>query len=117
MIFVIDDNAVMAKCVAKVCTDARREVKIFNNMIEAMAALEEEMPELILMNLLVTGPDGVSFLNEISSYEDTGKIPVVVLTDGVTRGWDLGEYGVVGMLDTETMRPEEIRGYVEKYTK
>ena len=114
MIFVIDDDAVMAKCIANA---TKKEVRIFDNAIEAMNALDDEMPELIYLDILLTGPDGFTFLNELVSYSDTAKIPVVVVSSLDFSGKDLSGYGVVGVLNKDTMTPLEIKGYADEYAK
>ena len=78
MIFVIDDDEIMAECVAKAC--GGKEVRIFGDVVVAMKALEEGLPELIFMDVMLTGPDGFTLLNELISYPDTMKIPVVITT-------------------------------------
>ncbi|MDO4742264.1 MAG: response regulator [Candidatus Saccharibacteria bacterium] len=113
MIFIIDDDEIMAECIARA---ARTESKVFSNAIEAMNAISTgELPELIFLDVLLTGPDGFTLLNELVSYEDTAKIPVVIVSSINFQGQDLTKYGVVGILAKDTMRPEEILGYVEKY--
>ena len=113
MIFVIDDDKTMADCVAKAC---KKKTKVFTNAIEAMQEITDGMmPEMIFLDILLDGPDGFTFLNELVSYSDTVKIPVVIVTSLNFTGKDLSEYGVVGILDKEKMTPKEIYGYVEKY--
>ena len=115
MIFIIDSNIEMANCVAKACGD--REVKIFHNAIEAMQGLNDELPELIFMDIVLTGPDGFSFLNELISYKDTAEVPVVVVSALNLEKYNLNIYGVVGILNKDTMKPEDIKGYVTKYAQ
>ena len=114
MIFVIDDDPVMAKCIADACG---RKTRIFADAIEAMNELDEELPELIFLDILLTGPDGFTFLNELISYSDTAKIPVVVVSSLDFKGKDLSVYGVVGVLSKDTMMPAEIKGYADEYCK
>lgn len=115
MIFVIDDDVVMARCVARAVRKAGEEVKIFTNAIEAMAAVDEGAPKMILMEILLTGPDGFAFLNELISYPDTAKIPVVIISGLDFSRAELRAYNVVGVLKKEEMRPEEITELVRKY--
>lgn len=147
MIFVIDDDVIMGKCIAKACDgalgggagsggaggdegngagsggdggngDGDADVRIFTNAIEAMAAIGNGvMPDLVFLDVLLDGPDGFTMLNEMMSYEDTAKIPIVIMSSLELTGQDLSAYGVVGVLPKETMTPEEIGGYVEKYAK
>ena len=112
MIFVIDDDEIMAECVVRA---TGREAKIFTNAIEAMQALDEGIPKMIFLDILLDGPDGFTFLNEMSSYVDTAKIPVVIISSLDLNDKDLSSYGVVGVLDKAEMVPKDIRRYVERY--
>lgn len=115
MIFIIDSNIEMANCVAKACGDC--EVKIFHNAIEAMQALDDCLPSLVFMDIDLTGPNGFSFLNEVISYTDTSKVPAVIISALDLSEFDLSVYGVVGFLNKDTMKPEDIKKYVAKYTR
>ena len=114
MIFVIDDDEIMAECVARA---AKSETKIFHNAIEAMSALDEELPKLIFLDILLDGPDGFTFLNELMSYQDTSKIPIVIITSLDINIEKMHDYGVVGVIKKEEMTPAQIRNYVSEYDK
>ena len=113
MIFVIDDDYIMAECIARA---TRRDVEIFPNAIEAMNAISDgKVPEMIFLDVLLDGPNGFTFLNEMVSYEDTARIPIVIVSS-LDFDKDLSSYGVVGVLKKETMKPEDIYEYIEKYS-
>ena len=90
---------------------------IFDNAIIAMDFISDNLPEMIFMDVMLSGPDGFTFLNEMMSYEDTMGVPIVIYSEKDFSKVDLKDYGVVGFLDKGTMRPEEIVDYAEKYTK
>ena len=118
MIYIIEDDEIMAECIARACGDG---VQIFGNAIEAMQAIDEganvgRLPDLIFLDVLLTGPDGFTFLHELMSYDDTSKIPIVMVTSLNLAEKDLSVYGVVEVLDKNTMRPEDIGRCVTKYT-
>ena len=116
MIFVIDDDEIMAECIARACKNF--EVKKFGDAITAMEAISDgEIPELIFLDILLTGPDGFTFLNELISYDDTAKIPVVVVSSLDFSKRDLKVYGVVGTLVKDKMLPREILAYAEEYAR
>lgn len=116
MIFIVDSEREMAECVGRATKKAGAEFRIFPDAFSAMAAIDEEMPELIFLEVLLTGPDGFSFLNELISYPDTAKIPVVLVSAlDFSSATELAAYGVVGVLNKETMRPEDVAGYVKRY--
>ena len=112
MIFVIDDDEIMAECVAKACG---KKTRIFGDAIAAMNAIDDELPEMIFLDVMLTGPDGFTFLNEMISYTDTMKIPIVIVSSLDFSDKDLSDYGVVGTLKKDTMKPEDVRKYVEEY--
>lgn len=113
MIFVIDDDEIMAECVGRA---VGVENRIFADAFSAMAAISDgEMPEMIFLDILLDGPNGFTFLNELVSYNDTARIPVVIMSSLDFKDIDLSGYGVVGVLDKAYMKPEDIRGYVKRY--
>lgn len=115
MIFIIDDDEVMAECAALA---TKKETKIFSDAYAAMAEIADgDLPEMIFLDILLTGPDGFTFLNELVSYTDTAKIPVVIISSLDLNERDLSAYGVVGVLSKDTMKPKDIERYVEQYAK
>ena len=114
MIFVIDDDVVMAKLIADA---TKKETRIFSNAIEAINALDDGLPDLIYLDILLTGPDWFTFLNELISYSDTAKIPIVIVSSLDFANRDLSVYGVVGVLNKDSMTPKDIRKYTDEYAK
>lgn len=113
MIFIIEDDEIMAECIADAV--APMETKFFTNGVDAMSMLDEQMPALIFLDILLDGPDGFTFLNELASYPDTNNIPIVIISSLDFSEQDLSNYGVVGKLDKAKMTPEEIRAYAERF--
>lgn len=114
MIFVIDDDEIMAECIARAIN---KKIRIFADAYEAMAAIADgDLPKMIFLDILLDGPNGFTFLNELVSYTDTAKIPVVIISSLDFSNKDLSMYGVVGVLNKAEMIPEDIKNYVEQYT-
>ncbi|MBQ2695215.1 response regulator [Candidatus Saccharibacteria bacterium] len=117
MIFIIDDDKIMAECVSRAVGDVDK-IRFFDNAIEAMNEIASGvMPKLIFLDILLNGPDGFTFLNEMVSYKDTAQIPVVVISSLDFGVDNLEMYGVVGILNKDTMLPKEIKEYAQKYAK
>lgn len=109
LIFIIEDDWVMADCLAQVLSaQGNYRVQTFSNALSAMAALNEELPNLIVLDVLLGGPDGFTFLNELISYQDTARIPVVIASSLDFKHQELGHYGVVEVLNKETMTPQSL---------
>lgn len=108
----------MAQCVELAIRDAgveKRKIRHFRDAVAAVAALDAELPSLIFLDVLLTGPDGFTFLNELASYPDTARIPVVIISTLNFQNQDLAAYNVVGVLDKQKMFPDDIKKYVERY--
>lgn len=113
MIFVIDDDEVMAECVARAIGG---ETEIYSNAIDAMNEISSgKIPEMIFLDILLDGPDGFTFLNELISYTDTARIPVVIVSSLDFNKRDLLTYGIVEVLSKENMKPTDIKRIVGKY--
>lgn len=107
-VFIIEDDEIMADCLEL----ALRQISTpsltichFTNAITAALALNDTLPDLIFLDVLLDGPDGFSFLNELASYSDTAQIPTVIVTSLNLATQDLSHYGVVRILQKETMTP------------
>lgn len=98
---------------SKPANDDNPQTRIFNDAIAAMAGLQEEIPDVILLDIALTGPDGFTLLNELASYSDTMRIPVAIITNLDLSGHNLEHYGVFRILSKTTMTPEDIRSAVE----
>lgn len=116
MIFIIEDDPLMAKCVKKATALPEQDVKVFDNAIDAISVLNDIIPELIFLDILLIGPNGFTFLNEVKSYSETKNIPIVIISSLDLTFENLKNYGIVGVLNKATMLPLEIKSYVRNYT-
>lgn len=107
MIYIIDDDRLMSECLARYLRP--EETKIFGNAIDAISNIDEDNPKLIFLDVLLDGPDAFTFLNEIVSYKNTAKIPVVIVTSLSLETESLKAYGVKKILRKESLTPEEIK--------
>lgn len=111
LIYIIEDEPILADCIALGLDEqAKGEYRIntYNNAISAIEAMNDEVPDVILLDVLLGGPDGFTMLNELISYPDTARIPVVIITSLKLQLSGLEHYGVVEILDKAKMTPEDI---------
>jgi CheY-like chemotaxis protein len=106
--YVIEDNEIMSELFSRylrgVC-----EVKVFHDAISAIQNISADAPDMIFLDVLLTGPDGFTFLNEIVSYEDTAKIPVVIVTSLDIKADSLKNYNVVKILRKDSLIPDDMK--------
>lgn len=122
LVYVIEDDPTMADVIALAARstlvfdangqETHPDVQVFNDAVEPISEMNTELPDVILLDVLLSGPDGFTFLNELISYHDTAKIPVVLITSLDMTDRNLEHYGVFRTLNKGTMTPEEIRDAV-----
>ncbi len=105
-----------AKNTDQLAANTERAIEHYKNAIDAINSLTDPLPALIFLDILLPGPDGFTFLNELVSYPDTAQIPVVLVTSLNLPKDNLQEYGVVGILNKETMKPSDVEKYAKRYT-
>ena len=115
MILVVTSDEVIGGCVLRALNKNGFEGCWSNNAISAIEYVGETVPDLVFLDILLTGPDGFTFLNEMASYADTFAVPVVLMGEKDFSEFDFSAYCVIGFLDKKTMRPEEVVEYAKKY--
>ncbi len=117
-ILIIEDDEIMAECIARATrqalSDFAVDITILNNAISAMTEIDRQLPDLILLDILLIGPNGFSLLNELISYADTATIPVIVVSSLDFNVASLATYGVKSVLQKSTMTPAAIQHAVRE---
>ena len=112
-VFIIEDDPDFAEIYQKHLARNFPEIplQIFYNAIEANAAFselrEDELPSLIILDVLLTGPDGFTLLNELLSYPETSQIPVLLISSLNLGQMSLHAYNVRAILNKETFTPAD----------
>jgi len=65
---------------ADICADSLSDcdVRICHDAQTAIEAIDAARPDIILLDLMLPGSNGVAFLQELRSYQDTRETPVIV---------------------------------------
>ena len=95
MIWCVDDDSTIRDIEVYALTQTGFEAKGFADGISMLQALKAEKPELIVLDIMLPGKDGVEVLKEIRSDPRTAKIPVIMATAKGTEmdkihGLDMG---------------------------
>ncbi len=119
-ILIVEDDKIMADCASAMIShiladyDIAAEFTLVTNAYEAMAQFNESLPNLIILDILLSGPDGFTLLNELISYRDTSNIPIIILTSLDLQYSQLKHYGVIDILHKDTMTPTELKASLQK---
>ena len=80
MIWCVDDDNTIRDIEVYTLTQTGFDAKGFADGISMLEALKTEKPELIVLDIMLPGKDGVEVLKEIRSNPETRKIPVIMAT-------------------------------------
>jgi DNA-binding response OmpR family regulator/cellulose synthase/poly-beta-1,6-N-acetylglucosamine synthase-like glycosyltransferase len=97
LILIVDDDPTIQNILSLVLTKSGFEVSVASNGEDALHRVAEEIPDLIISDVMMPDMDGFTLLKEIRSKSETCYIPVIMLTaksscedviDGLTLGAD-----------------------------
>ena len=80
MIWCVDDDSTIRDIEVYTLTQTGFEAKGFADGISMLEALKTEKPDLIVLDIMMPGMDGVEVLKEVRSRADTRKIPIIMAT-------------------------------------
>ena len=115
LVLCVDDEHDMASLVRFLLMRAGCEVRIAHNGREALAAVQELLPDLIVLDLMLPDLDGFSVCEILRREPATAAIPVVMLTAWSTP--DARAHGMaVGAREylTKPFRPYELIARVQE---
>lgn len=118
-VLLVDDEDDILK-IGKLSLEAigRFEAVIANNAVDALALAASERPDLILMDMMMPGMDGLSALAKLQQDAVLKHIPVVFMTAKVQRSevahyLAMGAKGVIQKPFDPMTLPDELRRLVD----
>lgn len=109
-VLIVEDDEWLAEQHSRVLDSAGFRTIITPHALAAIQAIDEKCPDVIILDVLLTGNTAFALLHELQSYGDTGDIPIILCTnlaDDLSLD-DLGHYGVKKILDKTTMLPSDM---------
>ncbi len=80
MIYCVEDDSSIRELITYTLKVSGFESKGFENAEEFFAALEEKQPELVILDIMLEGKDGLTILRELREDKRYGDIPVIMAT-------------------------------------
>jgi DNA-binding response OmpR family regulator len=78
-ILVVDDEAAVVEVVALYLRRDRFEVRIAHDGLEAQAAIDEKLPALVVLDVMLPGLDGLALMRQLRANPQV-DVPVILLT-------------------------------------
>jgi CheY-like chemotaxis protein len=79
-ILIVEDNAELRRMYRTVLSMAGYDVEEAGDGVEALQLVENRLPDLIVLDLVLRALDGVSVQQELAARAVTRNIPIVVVT-------------------------------------
>ena len=101
-LLIVDDNPENLKLMLMVLASTGHELVTATDATQALRAIEQRIPDLILLDLQLPGMDGLELTRHLRSHAATRAIPIVAVTAYAMKG------------DEEKAREAGCDGYLAK---
>jgi CheY-like chemotaxis protein/DNA-binding CsgD family transcriptional regulator len=117
-VMVVDDVPANVGVVLGFLNDAGFRVLVADSGTRGIEQLELELPDLILLDLMMPDMDGIETCRRIKSREAWKRIPIIMMTaaDELAQKLAAFEAGAVDFL-TKPIQPEEVQARVQTHLK
>jgi DNA-binding response OmpR family regulator/DNA-binding CsgD family transcriptional regulator len=115
-VMVVDDIPANVDVVLGFLTEAGYRVLVADSGVRGIEQLELELPDLILLDLMMPGLDGIETCRRIKARPDWKHIPIIMMTaaDELSKKLTAFNAGAVDFL-TKPIQPEEVHARVETH--
>lgn len=79
-VLVVDDEPEVLELVRQFLADEKINVRTAENGLKALDSLKGMIPDLILLDLVMPGMDGLQVINRLRKTEEWAEIPVIIIT-------------------------------------
>lgn len=93
LIYCVEDDSDIRDLVLYALKGANYDAKGFDTAEDLYKELKKAIPDLILLDIMLPGEDGLTVLSKIRSAPDTATLPIIMMTAKT------GEYDIVKGLD------------------
>jgi len=90
-ILIVDDEPLNIKLLEAILASDRYEIKTALNGKQALEQVNQELPDLILLDIMMPGIDGFEVTRTLKADVRTNDIPIILVT-----AYDVADYKVIG---------------------
>lgn len=115
-ILLVEDDKDLLFLMSKKLTDAGFDVVTSETGSDALERVTKDMPELVLLDILLPDIDGLTVLNEISKNPKTKDLPVIILSNLADQG-SLDQAAAIGKYEYLIKAKTDLNDVVEHVKK
>jgi DNA-binding response OmpR family regulator len=79
-ILVADDDQLILKMISEILTGAGHEVVLAQDGVETLEKVNQEKPDLIVLDIILPGLLGTEILDELKQQRESAEIPVLLIS-------------------------------------
>ena len=109
-VLLVEDDPWLAELEMKTLGEAGFLVTHAPHAPSAIVKIDEIQPDVMILDVLLTGSTAFALLHELQSYDDTGELPIILCTNMAesVKLEDVQSYGVKRIVDKTTMKPDDL---------
>ena len=112
-ILIIDDDIDALKILQKILTRENYEVEVLSQWHDAFTLVNTFKPQVILLDILLSGIDGRHISKQLKVNEQTRNIPIILITANPDVAKNIGTSGADDFLE-KPFTKEELVSKIEK---
>ena len=98
-VLVVDDEALIRTMLVKYLTKQGYEVRAAGNGVEALALVEQELPNLVILDMYMPGMNGVEVLRALRARQYRGAVIALTASQDEKLLLDMLELGSVDVMN------------------
>lgn len=112
-VLVVDDEPTARSMLRLILVRAGFEVREAQDGYEALAAVEKNMPDIMILDIMMPGIDGFAVCKALRSNEKAADLPIIMLSaradrESVNKGFSVGATEYL----TKPVKPDELTEHV-----
>jgi CheY-like chemotaxis protein len=109
-VLIVEDDKWLAEQYARVLKLAGYKTTVSLHALAAIEVIDDIHPDAIVLDVLLAGSTAFALIHELQTYEDTGKIPIILCTHLASELSleNLKPYGVKRIIDKSVMVPDDL---------
>ena len=77
---IVDDDENIRNLLHQFFSENKYNTKLASSSIEAIQQMDDQYPDLILLDIMMSGMDGIEFAKILKNKDDTAHIPIYFIT-------------------------------------
>ena len=107
-ILIVEDDILLAECYQRWLAHTGHHTVHVRDAQAALDAIDDARPNVVLLDMLLPGANGMQLLNMLQSHVDLVGLPVVICSNVVPAQADFSVYGVTTVLDKTTVTRQSL---------